>query len=267
MEEFRKMVIFSIWKIYMRSRNEVAGFVGRIKKNLKSFNSKVLEVHILTDFLSFEYVKKNLKDTGIKVGVQDVFWEDSGAFVGEVSPLMLKDLGCDSVYLGHSNRKIYFGETDENINKKILACLRNNITPLMLIGETKEEMDMGITVDILKRQLEIGLKGINADMLKKIIIIYEPRWAIGQEQSASLYLIRSMHQKTRELLAQLYDDDFVKQVRILYGGSVNLDNIKEIIEIKEVDGAGAARSAIDALDFIRLIQITGNEAVKRFRNY
>jgi len=266
MDEFRKMVIFSNWKIYMKSRNEVVSFVEKIKENLESFDSKVLEVHIMTDFLSFEYVKKNLADTDIKVGIQDIFWEDSGAFAGEVSPLMLKDLGCDSVYIGHSERKIYFGENDENINKKMLACLRNNITPLMFIGETKEEMDKGITEDVLIRQLEIGLNGVGEEILNKIIIIYEPRWAIGQKQSASPDIIRSLHRKTRELLSQLYDDNFVRQVRILYGGSVNLNNIKEIIEIKEVDGVGAARAAVDPLDFIKLIRIIEIEALKRFED-
>ena len=153
MEEFRKMVIFSNWKIYMKSRNEVESFVEKFKANFNSFDSDVLEIHIMTDFLSFEYVKKSIKDYGIKVGVQDIFWEDYGSFAGEVSPLMLKDLGCDSVYLGHSERKTYFGENDENINKKLLACLRNNITPLMFIGETKKELEMGLTEEVLKRQL------------------------------------------------------------------------------------------------------------------
>jgi len=250
----------------MKSRNEVKDFVEKFKNNLKTFNSDVLEIHIMTDFLSFEYVKKYLSDLNIKVGVQDIFWEDYGAFAGEVSPLMLKDIGCDSVYLGHSERKIYFGENDENINKKLLACLRNNITPLMFIGETREELEDGRTEEIMKSQLAIGLNGVSAEMLQNIIIIYEPRWAIGQKQSASSDVIKSMHIKTRELLSKLYDSDSVKQVRILYGGSVNLENIGGIIEIREVDGAGAARAAIDALDFIKLIRICEKEAVKRFKN-
>ena len=148
------MVIFSNWKIYMSSRKEVSEYVEKIKGNLGGFTSDVLEVHIMADFLSFEYLKKNLSGTGIKIGVQDLFWEDSGSFAGEVSPLMLKDLGCDSVYIGHSERKLLFGENDENVNRKVLAALRNEITPLIFIGETKQELDAGSTEEVLRRQLK-----------------------------------------------------------------------------------------------------------------
>jgi triosephosphate isomerase len=261
----KKMVIFANWKIYMSSREEVSGYIGKIKGNMPGFDSDVLEVHIMADFLSFEYLKKNLSGTGIKIGVQDLFWEDSGAFAGEVSPLMLKDLGCDSVYIGHSERKLLFGENDENINKKVLAALRNKITPLMFIGETKQELDEGGTEEVLRRQLRIGLKNVTSEMLEKIIFIYEPRWAIGQEQPASRETISAMHKKTFILLEELYLPAAVKKARILYGGSVNLENIKETIEIKEVDGIGAARASMDPLNFIKLVKIAQSEALKRSR--
>ena len=257
------MVIFSNWKIYMSSRAEVSEYVQKIKENLSGFSSKVLEVYIMADFLSFEYLKNNLSKTGIKIGVQDIFWEDSGSFAGEVSPLMLKDLGCDSVYIGHSERKLLFGENDENVNKKILAAMRNKITPLVFIGETKQELDDGKTVEVLRRQLRIGLNSVTQEMLEKIVFIYEPRWAIGQEQSASQETISAMHKKTYSLLEELYEPESVKKVRILYGGSVNHKNIKETIEIKEVDGIGAARASINPMDFVKLIKIIEAEALKR----
>ena len=259
----KKMVIFSNWKIYMSSRAEVSGYIEKIKGNLPGFASHVLEIHMMADFLSFEYLKKNLSGTGIKTGVQDLFWEDSGAFAGEVSPLMLKDLGCDSAYIGHSERKLLFGENDENINKKVTAALRNTITPLLFVGETREELENGSTEEVLRRQLRIGLKNVTREMLEKMIFIYEPRWAIGQGQSASLDTISAMHRKTATLLEELYEPKAVKKARILYGGSVNLENIKEIIEIKEVDGIGAARASIDPLNFIKLIKIIQAEALKR----
>jgi len=234
-----------------------------LKDNLGTFNSGLLEVHIMADFLSFDYLKKNLSGTGIKVGVQDLFWEDTGSFAGEVSPLMLKDLGCDSVYIGHSERKILFGENDENVNKKVLAALRNNITPLVFIGETKQELDEGSTEEVLRKQLKIGLENVTHEMFEKIIFIYEPRWAIGQKQSATSETISTMCKKTCSLLEELYSRDSVKKVRVLYGGSVNIGNIKETIEIKEVDGIGAARAAINPLDFIRLMRIVEAEAIKR----
>lgn len=290
---FRKMVFFANWKIYMKSRLEVQKYVEVINNELNGFNTDILEVHIMTDFLSFEYVKKNLKDKNIKVGVQDLFWEDYGSFAGEVSPLMLKDLGCDSAYIGHSERKLYFGETDENINKKIIACLRNNITPMFFIGETKEELMQGKTEEVLKRQLAIGLKDINPKFIEKIIFIYEPRWAIGQKDSASPDLIREMHLKTRQLIDELYNEVYVRNektgneiigneitrneitgnksagiksaVRVLYGGSVNLENLNQIISIDQVDGVGAARAAIESKNFIKFIKEIENIGFLRAR--
>jgi triosephosphate isomerase len=261
----KKMVFFSNLKIYLSSRVEVSGYIEKIKRNLGSLNSDILEVHIMADFLSFEYFKKNLSGTGIKIGVQDLYWEDSGVFVGEVSPLMLKDLGCDSVFIGHSIRKYLFGESDESINKKVLAALRNKITPLMFIGETREELEEGKTEEVLRRQLKIGLNNVMSEMVEKVIFVYEPRWAIGQKEPASMETIRAMHKKTISLLEELYVPETVKKLRILYGGSIGFENIKEISEIKEVDGTGAARAIVDPLNFIRLVRITEAEALKRLK--
>ncbi|MBM3706269.1 MAG: triosephosphate isomerase [Actinobacteria bacterium] len=264
MKNFRKMVIFANWKIFMRSRDKVADYVQKFKENLCSFDTSVLEIHIMADILSFEFTAKQFYKTDIKVGVQDLFYEDSGAYAGAVSPLMLKDLGCDSAYLGHSESKIYFGETDENVNKKVHACLRNNIIPMMFVGETREELESGRTEEVLKMQLSTGLKGISTDMLQKVILIYEPRWAIGQKESAPVETIRTMQRKTRYLLAQLYSSEsIVSGIRILYGGSVSLKTIGRIIEIEEVDGIGAARAAMNPFDFIKMARITEEEAKRR----
>jgi triosephosphate isomerase len=263
MNNTRKMVFFANWKIYMRTRKEVDAYVQSIKNNQKIFNTGIIEIQIMTDFLSFEFVKRNLASTGIQVGVQDLFWEDYGAFAGEVSPMMLGDLGCDCAYIGHSERKSLFCETDENVNKKVLACLRNKITPLMFIGETKDELEAGLTEEVLRKQLNTGLSKVTEELISKVIIIYEPRWAIGQKESASLETINDMHVKTRQLLSEIYSKSAIEPVRVLYGGSVNLDNIKEIIEIKEVDGVGAARASIDVSNFIELIKIMESEANRR----
>lgn len=261
----KKMIFFANWKIYLSSRYEVEQYVKEVNKGLPDFDSDVLELHIMTDFLSFEYVKKNITNQNIKIGVQDLCWEDRGSFAGEVSPLMLKNLGCDSVYLGHSERKLYFGENDINVHKKIVACFRNNIIPFVFIGETKEELDNNMTEEVLLKQLKTCLNKIKTEFLKNIIIIYEPRWAIGQDEAANLSTIKAMHIKTKSLIKKLYGNGAASCIRILYGGSVNLDNIKDIIEIPEVDGAGAARAAINPLDFIKLARIVEIEAKKRFR--
>ena len=260
-----KMIIFANWKIYMRSRGEVKDYVSILKNELNRFESAFLEIHIMTDFLSFDYVNSCLSETQIKTGVQDLFWEDFGSYAGEVSPLMLGDLGCSSAYIGHSERKTYFGENDEQINKKLLACLRNGIKPLMFIGETIEELKSGETEAVLKMQLEKGLANVSLEMLENTVIIYEPRWAIGQQNPASADVISSMHTLTRKLLLGIYGSDEAKRIPVLYGGSVNLDNIKEIITIPEVDGVGAARAALNPYDFIKLVRITEEEAIKRNR--
>jgi triosephosphate isomerase (TIM) len=258
-----KMIIFANWKIYMSSRSEVKNYVSVLKNELKYFKSEVLEIHIMTDFLSFDYVNSCLSETQIKTGVQDLFWEDSGSFAGEVSPLMLRDLGCSSAYIGHSERKTYFGENDESINKKVLACLKNGIKPLMFIGETTQELEMGQTEAVLKRQLVKGLENVSLEMLENTVIIYEPRWAIGQKNSASVNTISSMHNLTRKLLSDIYSSEQAKRIPVLYGGSVNLDNISQIISIKEVDGIGASRAALNPHDFVKLVRITEVEAIKR----
>ena len=263
MANFRKMIFFSNWKIYMRSRAEVLDYVKKLKDELASLNTDLLYVYIMPDFMSYDTVKKNLKNIPIYVGLQDTFWEDYGSYAGEVAPLMLKDIGCRCVYMGHSERKIYFGETNENINKKVLACYRNGIIPFLFVGETKEEFDRGITEEILKEQLKIGLNGIPADFMKHLVIVYEPRWAIGQEDAASQDIIEKYHKKVRQLLAELYNDNIAYLTRVLYGGSVNLNNISSIIKIPEVDGVGSTRSSLDPINFVKMIRLVEKESEYR----
>jgi len=148
MANFKKMIFFSNWKICMLSRAEVMDYVVKLRDELVSYNTDLLDVYIMPDFMSYDVVNDNLKNIPIGVGLQDIFWEDYGSYAGEVAPLMLKDVGCKCVYIGHSERKIYFGETNENINKKVLACYRNGIIPFLFVGETKEEFDKGITEEV-----------------------------------------------------------------------------------------------------------------------
>ena len=197
----KKMVIFSNWKIYMKSRNEVESYAKIIEKNLKVISSKFIQIYIIADFLSFEYLKKRLQHLNIGIGVQDLFWEDYGPYAGEVSPSMLKDLGCDCAYFGHSERRSMFGETDKNINKKIKAALRNDITPILFVGETIEELQKGQTDDVLRAQLQKCLEGISIEIFKKVIVVYEPRWAIGQKDAASAQTIKPSHLMVRKLIA------------------------------------------------------------------
>ena len=247
----------------MRSREEVMNYVKVLKTELKTYNTELLDVYIMPDFMSFEVVNNYLKDIPVYAGLQDTFWEDYGSYAGEVAPVMLKNIGCKCVYMGHSERRIYFGETDGNINKKILACYRNGIIPFLFVGETKEELEKGITYEVLEEQLGIGLTGIPAEFMRKMVIMYEPRWAIGQEKSASPEVIKKCHEQVRELIAKMYGIEIAKLTRILYGGSVNLENIAEIIRIPEVDGVGSSRASLIPEDYIKMIRIVEEESGKR----
>jgi len=247
----------------MRTKSEVNNYVKILKKELEFYDASIIDLYIIPDFMSFNIVNTSLKDTPIGVGVQDIFWEDYGSYAGEVAPLMLKDIGCKCVYIGHSERKIYFGENNERINKKVLACYRNEIIPFLFVGETKEEFDKGITEKILKEQLEASLNGIPADFMVKLVIVYEPRWAIGLEDAASPHIIESCNHKVRELISNIYNDKTAKLTRILYGGSVNLENISSIIKIPEVDGVGSTRSSLDPMNFIKMAHLVEKEAENR----
>ncbi len=263
MSDPKRLVIFSNWKIFMQTRKQVSDFVETLKKALRPEYMQFLDIFIIPDFLSFEFVKRNTASLNIKVGVQDMFWEDYGPFAGEVAPSMLKDLKCDCAYFGHSERRSYFGETDENINKKIKAALRNDITPFLFVGETREELDRGMTDIVLDQQIKTCLKDIDSISFQKILLVYEPRWAIGQKDPATVKVIESSHKKVRDLLAGRYGQEIASHTRILYGGSVNTENIVQIMSIGEVDGAAATRASIDPEGFLALIEVAAAEARSR----
>ncbi len=266
MKVFRKMITGANWKIYKKTCSEVRGFVKELKDIIESFKTDLVDTYILPDPICLQSLVDELGDFPVKYGTQDIFWEDSGSYTGEISPLVLKDLGCSYVFIGHSERKKYFGETDVTINKKIHACFRNNIYPILLIGENAEERKNGMTLNILEEQLQTGLNGIPPDFLSDMVLIYEPVWAIGQKDSASLEIVEESHLMVRKLLSKLYDPSVSAYTRILYGGSVNLDNGARIIKIPDVDGLAITRGALDASNFAEFIRMTEKEACKRFES-
>jgi triosephosphate isomerase len=263
MTEFRKMITGANWKIYKKSCREVKDFARDLRKNIKSFRTEFMDAYILPDPVCLQSLIDELGDLPVSYGTQDIFWEDSGSYTGEISPLVLKDLGCNYVFVGHSERKKIFGETNETINKKIHACLRNDLNPILLIGESMEERESGTTKHVLKKQLQAALEGIPPEFVLKMALVYEPVWAIGQKESASLELIEESHIIVRELLADLYDSEISSLTRILYGGSVNTDNGAEIIKLPDVDGLAITRGALDAGNFADFIRMTEAEAIKR----
>jgi triosephosphate isomerase (TIM) len=265
MKVFRKMITGANWKIYKKTCSEVREFIRKLKNNIDKLRTDLIDAYILPDPVCLQSLIDELGDYPISYGTQDIFWEDSGSYTGEISPLVLKDLGCRYVFIGHSERKKYFGETDSIINKKILACYRNNIYPILLIGESMDQRQKNITLDVLKKQLQTGLDGIPPEFLSKMALVYEPVWAIGQKDSASLKIIEESHLMVRELLSSLYNPYISQSTRILYGGSVNIKNGVEIIKIPDVDGLAITRGALDPDNFSEFIKMTETEAEKRYQ--
>ena len=180
-----------------------------------------------------------------------------------MSPLLLKEAGCKYVMLGHSERRSFFGESDKNVNKKVLACYRNGMVPLVLIGETSEQRDKDRTMEVVRTQLKACLDGIPADFLSELVIMYEPRWAIGCKDAASVEIIERSHQMVRLSIKELYGEEPSQAIRIIYGGSVNLENAGRILSIPDVDGLGITRASLDSVKFAGFIRVTEKEAKKR----
>ncbi len=259
----KKMIVGGSWKMYKKSCTEVTDFVKSLKQILKSFNTDLIDTYILPDFLCLQRLIDELEDYPVSTGTQDIFWEDHGPYTGEVSPMVLADMGARFVFIGHSDRKKLFGETNETINKKVLACYRNGLIPILLIGETKNERSENNTIAALKEQLSIGLNGIPPEFMSKLVIVYEPVWAIGQKDSAPPDIIEKSHQVVRDLLADQFNSETASICRIAYGGSVNVENGKKLLNIPGGDGLAISRSALDPQDFADFIQMTEEEAIHR----
>lgn len=264
MRSLKKLVIGANWKIYMKSVGEVRKFIEKLKKTISTYDTEKIEVYILPDFISLQTLIDSLGELPIYTGTQDIFWEDYGPYTGEVSPALIRSLGCKFVFIGHSERKRYFGENDYSINKKVLACYRNGLIPIILVGENLEERKSAITNKVLEQQLKIALNNVPVEFMKKLVVVYEPVWAIGQNNSASLEIIKESHIIIREILSRIYDTVTADLTRVIYGGSVNLENGSDIIKIHDVDGLAITRTALEPENLAMFIKLTEEEAIKRW---
>jgi triosephosphate isomerase len=238
------------WKMNL-TREEAKDLAQKIKDGIDP-NLKH-EVLLAPSFTNLETVKKVIKETKILLAAQNMFWEEKGAFTGEVSPIQLKDIGCNYVIIGHSERRNIFGETDEIINKKIKSALKNEINVIMCIGETLTERETGKTYEVLRKRLENGLKDIDKNSISKIVIAYEPVWAIGTGKTATPTQAEEAHMFIREKIKDLYDRDISDKIRILYGGSVKAENIDDLMAQKNIDGVLVGGESLKADKFLRII--------------
>jgi triosephosphate isomerase len=242
-------IIAGNWKMN-NTISESLALIDGIKNN--KLNKEVEKV-VAVPFTSLSEVKKVLEGTDIKLAAQNMHWEDNGAYTGEVSPLMLKEIGIDYCIIGHSERRQYFNELDETVNKKIKSALKHDIKPIVCVGETLEERESGKEEIVVKEQVLKALEGINKENIKDIVIAYEPIWAIGTGKTASSDDANNMCGFIRKIIGEKYGEDSKKSIRIQYGGSVKPNTIKELMSKKEIDGALVGGASLVAEDFVKLI--------------
>jgi triosephosphate isomerase len=246
-------VLAGNWKMY-KTVAEALDFVAAVKGPLADLTG--VEKAICVPFVSLSPLAEALRGTGIKLGAQNMHWEDQGAFTGEVSPLMLKGL-CDLVIIGHSERRQYFGETDETVNKKIKAALTHGITPIVCVGESLEQNRAGETEAFVSRQVQAAFDGITAEQARGIIVAYEPIWAIGTGLAATPDdANRIIGQVVRATLAKLYGAEIAQAMRIQYGGSVNVKNVEELMIQPEIDGGLVGGASLKPDDYVTLVKVT-----------
>jgi len=248
----RKPIIAGNWKMN-KTIHEAIDLANKVKR--ETYNLEAIDIVLCPPYTALDEVSEVIVDTNIKLGAQDVYWEKEGAFTGEVSCAMLKDAGCEYVIIGHSERRAYFHETNETVNKKVKAALNSGLRPIMCVGETLAERKSGKTFDVIKDHVENGIKGLKEDEMEKVVIAYEPVWAIGTGVNATKDEAEEAHKYIRTVvLTGLYSKELSDTVRIQYGGSVKPDNIKELIGEPDVDGALVGGASLKAESFVEIVR-------------
>ena len=246
----RKILIAGNWKMY-KTVEEAVRFVKTLKESLPK--PLAIDVVVCPPFTSLAPVGQILSGSAIALGAQDLHWEEEGAFTGEVSPKMLKETGCQYVIVGHSERRAYFSETNAVLHQKLQGAIRHGLFPILCIGERLEEREKGRTLEVITNHLSV-LEGIEKGSLKKIILAYEPVWAIGTGRNATPAQAEEVHRFIRERLQERYGEELSESVRILYGGSVKLDNIESLLEEPDVDGVLVGGASLEMNSFLKIIE-------------
>ena len=245
----RKRIVAGNWKM-----NKTPAEAKELIEVLKPLvgNSEETEVVFCPPFLDIAAAVDAVKGTNIKIGAQNMYYEEKGAYTGEVAPNMLVGAGCEYVILGHSERRGYFGETNEIVNKKVLKALEHGLKPIICVGETLEQREQGITEDLVRLQTKIALKDVPAEEAVKTVIAYEPIWAIGTGKTATNEQAEEVCAAIRKVLCEIYGPETAEEIRIQYGGSVNAGNAKELFAMPNIDGGlvGGASLKADFADIV-----------------
>ena len=250
-----KKLIAANWKMNKNSA-EAAYFMEELKQLIS--NDIEADVVICPPFTLLHEIRALANKTKIKLGAQNMFCEDAGAFTGEISPLMLRDSGCEYVILGHSERRELFGEQDPLVNKKVVSALKHALIPILCIGENMKQREQGKTKEILKSQLANCLKDISKEYITRINIAYEPTWAISKgnpnHKAATAQDAEEGHKFIREVIATLYDKSISKKMRIIYGGSMKPENTEELLSMPDIDGGLVGNASLNAKSFAEIIK-------------
>jgi triosephosphate isomerase (TIM) len=246
----RKPFIAGNWKMYKTSgeAEQTAAEIVRLTTDITG-----VDILIAPPFTALSGVSRIIAGAHVFLGAQNLFWEKEGAFTGEISPAMLADAGCSHVIIGHSERRQYFGETDETVNKKVMAAINFSLIPVLCVGETEKERDAGQTFYVLDKQIKKGLEGFSFDDLARMVVAYEPVWAIGTGKTATRDQAQEAHHFLRGLLQTLFGKTGADALRIVYGGSVKPGNIKELMDMPDVDGALVGGASLDAATFSAIV--------------
>lgn len=249
----RRFLIAGNWKMNGGPYDAAELLEGLTEK--KADISEEVDVLVCPPFVSIGMAVKYLYDTDIQVGAQNIHFEENGAYTGEISGSMLTESGCNYVIIGHSERRQYFGETDETVNKRTKKAIEHKLAPIICVGESLEQRQKDEHFDLVKNQVKAALDGISETDVRDVVIAYEPIWAIGTGETATPEQAQVMHEYIRTVLADLYSEDVADQINILYGGSMKPGNAKELLSQPDVDGGLIGGASLQADSFSEIITI------------
>ena len=245
----RRKVIAGNWKMNMLP-NEAINFIQELTPLVKDTKNDVV---LCVPYIDLFYSLLHVQGTNIKIGAQNMHWEEKGAYTGEVSAPMLKSIGVEYVIIGHSERRQYFNETDETVNKKIKTAFENELKPIVCVGETLEQKEEGKTQEIITTQVKLALDGLTPEQVKNTIIAYEPIWAIGTGKTATSEDANNSIKEIRKKIEEIYGKDIAESVIIQYGGSVKSTNAKELFETSDIDGGLVGGASLKPEEFAKIV--------------
>ncbi len=252
----RKPIIAANWKMY-KTLSEAEFFIKEICRKIPG--SDQIDTVVCPPALFLDQLVKAAQGSEVKIGAQNMYFEESGAFTGEISPVALADLKVDYVILGHSERRHMFNETDEAVHKKVHAAFKHDLTPIICCGETLDQREAGLTYEIIQGQIEKALQGLTKVQMEQAVVAYEPIWAIGTGKSSSPEHANEVCHFIRSGIAKLFSQESAEKVRIQYGGSVKPENIKEFMTQPDIDGALVGGASLEPTSFLKLLEAGRNE--------